>query len=164
MDTYSTKRRHMCWQMESLSRVPLQEISVELPVGLMQKIVERYKNTCVWEQGAIFSTQRVGTGKVWVNKRVIKGIVKECQKKELHVESAESMSLTIAWRPWGVIGGIVAVLFCLFFIFCKKKKKNCVNTILELHLWTSFLWEHSINKGKNHTPFKMTLLKSEFLC
>ena len=59
-----------------------------------------------------------------MNKRVIKGIVKECQKKELHVESTESMSLTITWRPWGVIGGFVAVLFCLFFIVCKKKKKK----------------------------------------
>ena len=60
-----------------------------------------------------------------MNKRVMKGIVKECQKKELHVESAESMSLTITWRPWGVIGGFIAVLSCLFFIFCKKKKELC---------------------------------------
>lgn len=57
-------------------------------------------------------------------KEELKELLKECQKKELHVESAERMSLTIPWRRWGVIGGFVAVLFCLFFTVCKKKKKK----------------------------------------
>lgn len=59
-------------------------------------------------------------------KEELKELLKECQKKELHVESAERMSLTIPWRPWGVIGRVVAVLLGLFFTVYKKKKKRIV--------------------------------------
>ena len=61
--------------------------------------------------------------------------------------------------------GLLLFSFVNFLHSVKNKTtKSCVNTVLELHLWTSFLWEHSIEKGKNHTPFKKTLPKSEFLC